>query len=139
MIITDTTQILTHLDKIHALISGSYWAKQIPKSLLEKSIRNSLSFMSVDDEGQFQGFCRVITDYATFAYLADVIVTEQERGKGVAKTIMQAVMTHPELQGLRRFMLATADAHSLYSKFGFKAIEDPSILMQINQPNLYAN
>ncbi|TMP74176.1 GNAT family N-acetyltransferase, partial [Pseudoalteromonas phenolica] len=112
-----TPLILRHLDTIHALISNSYWAKQMPKVLLEKAIQNSLSFMYLDDKGEFQGFCRVITDYATFAYLADVIVDESARGKGVGKAIVQSVVDHPELQGLRRFMLATFDAHTLYEKF----------------------
>ncbi|PHI39037.1 GNAT family N-acetyltransferase [Pseudoalteromonas sp. GCY] len=139
MITTDTPLILRHLDTIHALISNSYWAKQMPKVLLEKAIQNSLSFMYLDEEGEFQGFCRVITDYATFAYLADVIVEESARGKGVGKAIVQAVVEHPELQGLRRFMLATFDAHTLYEKFGFAAVPDPSILMQICHPTIYSD
>ncbi|ASD69125.1 GNAT family N-acetyltransferase [Pseudoalteromonas piscicida] len=138
MITNDTPLILRHLDIIHELISNSYWAKQMPKRLLGKSIQNSLSFMYLDDKGEFQGFCRVITDYATFAYLADVIVDESARGKGVGKAIVQAVVEHPELQGLRRFMLATFDAHTLYEKFGFVAVPDPSILMQICHPNIYS-
>ncbi|PCK32810.1 GNAT family N-acetyltransferase [Pseudoalteromonas piscicida] len=139
MITTDTHHIIRHLDTIHNLLSNTYWAKQIPKALLEKAIKNSLSFMYLDEKGEFQGFCRVITDFTTFAYLADVIVDENARGKGIGKAIVQAVVEHPQLQGLRRFMLATLDAHTLYEKFGFSAVSDPSILMQICHPSIYSD
>ena len=88
-------------------------------------------------EGQQAGFARVATDKATFAYLADVFVVEEFRGKGLSKLMMESVIKHPDIQGLRRFMLATRDAHNLYAQFGFTAVENPEILMQIWQPGIY--
>jgi GNAT superfamily N-acetyltransferase len=84
------------------------------------------------------GFARVVTDKATFAYLADVYVVEAHRGKGLAKRVVQAIQQHPELQGLRRFMLATRDAHSLYAQFGFTPLSSPVRFMELHNPTAYA-
>ncbi len=122
---------------IHSFVSQSYWAKNIPLQTLQKSIDNSLVFGAYNQSGEQVGFARVISDKATFAYLGDVFVVDSYRGKGISKLLMEAVSAHPDLQGLRRFMLATSDAHGLYSKFGFVAVENPDILMQIWNPSVY--
>ncbi|MBO1256250.1 GNAT family N-acetyltransferase [Alteromonas sp. 5E99-2] len=122
---------------IHSFVSQSYWAKNIPLQTLQKSIDNSLVFGAYNQNGEQVGFARVISDKATFAYLGDVFVVDSYRGKGISKLLMEAVSSHPDLQGLRRFMLATSDAHGLYSKFGFVAVENPDILMQIWNPSVY--
>ncbi len=121
----------------YSFISNTYWAKNIPFETFEKSIKNSLIFGAYDQQGQQVGFARVITDKATFAYLGDVFVLEHCRGQGVSKLIMQAVCAHPDLQGLRRFMLATRDAHGLYAQFGFEQVVDSQSLMQRLQPDIY--
>jgi N-acetylglutamate synthase-like GNAT family acetyltransferase len=125
------------LNVIHAFVSESYWAKNIPLATLKKAISNSLVFGAYKPSGEQVGFARVVTDKATFAYLADVFVLEECRGLGLSKLLMQSVCAHPDLQGLRRFMLATSDAHGLYSQFGFNQVENPEILMQIWQPGIY--
>ena len=122
---------------IYGFISQSYWAKGIPRETLQKAIDNSLVFGVYTEVGQQVGFARLSTDRATFAYLADVFIVESYRGKGLSKLLMKHIITHPDLQGLRRLMLATSDAHGLYAGFGFKPIENPDILMQIWQPNIY--
>nr|WP_121273293.1 GNAT family N-acetyltransferase [Pedobacter schmidteae] len=114
----------------HYLSTQSYWAKDIPLQLVQKSIDNSLCFGIYKDTRQI-GFARWITDRATFAYLADVYVDESFRGLGLSKKLMSLMLFHPDLQGLRRYMLATMDAHGLYAQFGFKAIEHPERLMGI--------
>lgn len=125
------------IELIHGFISRSYWASGIPRVTLEKSIANSLVWGVYKDSGEQVGFARVVTDKATFAYLGDVFVLDDYRGLGLSKALMQAVVSHPDLQGLRRFMLATSDAHGLYSQFGFQAVGNPEILMQIWQPGIY--
>ena len=124
-------------DVIYDFISQSYWAKGIPRETLQKAIDNSLVFGVYTDTGEQVGFARLSTDKATFAYLADVFILEAYRGLGLSKLLVTNIIEHPDLQGLRRFMLATADAHGLYSQFGFKAVENPEILMQICIPNPY--
>ena len=125
------------IELVHSFVSNSYWAKGIPLQTLQKSIANSLVFGVYNESNEQVGFARVITDRATFAYLGDVFVIESYRGKGVSKLLMEAVCSHSDLQGLRRFMLATSDAHGLYSQFGFQSVENPDILMQIWQPGIY--
>lgn len=124
---------------IHGFVSQSYWAKNIPLQTLKKAIENSVVFGAYLPSGEQVGFARVVTDKATFAYLGDVFVVASQRGLGVSKQLMQAVVEHPDLQGLRRFMLATSDAHGLYAQFGFQAVENPGILMQIWQPGIYTD
>ena len=125
------------LNVIHAFISESYWAKNIPIATVEKAISNSLVFGAYNTSGEQVGFARVITDKATFAYLGDVFVVEEFRGLGISKLLMKSVCEHPDLQGLRRFMLATSDAHGLYTQFGFTPLENPETFMQIWQPGIY--
>ena len=122
---------------IHRFLSEqSGWAKGIPLALVEKSLRHSLCFGGFLDGAQI-AFARVISDYATFANLVDVFVLPEHRGNGYARTLMRAVMAHPELQGLRRFTLATSDAHGLYTGFGFTAPQKPQNLMERYSPGVY--
>jgi N-acetylglutamate synthase-like GNAT family acetyltransferase len=122
---------------IYAFISDSYWAKGIPQDVLRKAIDNSLVFGVYTACGNQVGFARVVTDKATFAYLADVFIDESHQGLGLGRLLMDNIASHPDLQGVRRFMLATRDAHGLYEKYGFKPVENPEILMQIWDPNIY--
>ena len=115
---------------VHGFLSKSYWAPNIPRETMRRAIDGALCFTLLKDGRQI-GFARVITDRATFAYLADVFVLEAERGEGAGTFFMSAVFAHPDLQGLRRFMLATRDAHALYRKFGFSAPAKPEMLMEI--------
>lgn len=124
------------VDAIHAYLSRSYWAKNVPKQVVIKAIDNSLCFGLFFNEEQV-GFARLITDYATFAYLADVYILDTHRGKGLSKMLLKKIFEHSELQGLRRMLLATSDAHSLYEKFGFKALNNPATFMEIWTPNIY--
>jgi N-acetylglutamate synthase-like GNAT family acetyltransferase len=127
---------------IHDFLSNSYWAKDIPVEIVKCSIENSLCFgvYHNDPEGASRqiGFARVISDFASFGYLADVFVVEEYRGKGISKKLMQQIMAHPQLQGLRRFCLATRDAHKLYEQFGFKELAHPDRLMEIVVQNIYS-
>jgi GNAT superfamily N-acetyltransferase len=123
-------------DLIHKVLSESYWAKGVPREVVARSIRNSLCFAVMHGSDQV-GFARVISDYATFAYLADFFILEEFRGRGLAKFLMQCIVQHPELQGLRRWTLATRDAHGLYAKFGFKPLAKPDRFMERHDPNVY--
>ncbi|WP_234493800.1 GNAT family N-acetyltransferase [Vibrio maritimus] len=129
-----------HLDitLIHRYLSNSYWAKGVPLSVVEKSIEHSLCFGAYDSDGSQVGFARVITDCATFAYLSDVFVVDDKQGLGIAKLILSTIEQHPDLQGLRRTMLGTVDAHSLYQQFGFQSIQKPEFLMQKKGIESYA-
>ncbi len=127
---------LLNLEVIHGFISQSYWAKGIPPALIERMIGNSLCFGIYHQTAQV-GFGRIITDRATFAYLADVFVLPDHRGQGLSKALVQTILAHPELQGLRRWMLVTADAQGLYESFGFKAVASPERHMEIHRPGLY--
>lgn len=124
------------LDLIHSFLASSYWAEGIPRCVVERSLENSLCFGAYQNGGQI-GFGRVISDRATFAYLADVFVLPAHRGRGVSKKLLRAVLAHPELQGLRRFLLATQDAHGLYAQFGFGPFTNPELLMSIHRPDVY--
>lgn len=121
---------------VHAYLTQSYWSPGIPLSVVERAIANSLCFGVYLGASQV-GFARVITDHATFAYLADVFIVEPHRGKGLSKRLMEFIKGHEELQGLRRFMLATKDAHSLYAQFGFEALANPSWMMEALKPDVY--
>jgi ribosomal protein S18 acetylase RimI-like enzyme len=125
------------LDAIHAYISKSYWAKGIPRATLNRAMENSICFGVFDTFEAQIGFARTVTDYATYAYLADVYILEEYRGKGLSKWLMSEVMCHPKLQGLRRITLATRDAHGLYERFGFKSLAAPEIFMEAWNPNVY--
>ena len=125
------------LDAIHAFLSRSYWATGIPRSVVERSIQGSLCF-GVYAAGQQVGFARIITDEATYAYLADVYVLQEYRGQGLATWLMEVIMAHPALQGLRRFALVTRDAHGLYSRLGFRPLQNPENHMEIRRADAYA-
>ncbi len=122
---------------IYSFISTSYWAQGIPRETLQKAIDNSLCFGVYTQDNQQVGFARLVTDKATFAYLADVFIDQAYRGKGLSKRLIEAVTMHPEVQGLRRIVLATRDAHGLYQQFGFSPLDDPALFMQIVRPNIY--
>lgn len=116
------------IDLVHRHLSASYWAPGRSRAVVELSIQNSLSFGAYQD-GQHVGFGRVITDYATFAYLADIIVFPECQGRGVGKAIVKAMVEHPQLSGIRLMLLRTRDAHGLYEQFGFGAIPQPDEMM----------
>lgn len=122
---------------VHAFLSDCYWARGIPRHLVERSIRHSLCFGIYRGDAQV-GFGRVVTDRATFAYLADVFVLEPHRGRGLSKFLMDCVIGHPDLQGLRRFLLGTRDAHGLYARYGFAPPRKPEIWMERHDPEVYA-
>ena len=124
------------LDVVHGCLSQSYWAEGIPKETVKRSIENSICFGIYKHNKQI-GFARVISDLATFAYLADVFVLEEERGKDLSKWLMKIIIDHPQLQGLRRFTLATRDAHGLYEQFGFKLFARPDRWMERHNPDVY--
>ena len=125
------------IDEIHAFLSRSYWAEGIPLATVEASIRGSLAFALLDPEGRQIGFARAITDGATFAYLADVYVLEEFRGRGLGRFLMECVTAHPSLEGLRRWALVTRDAHSLYRRFGFSQLARPEGWMEKADPQVY--
>lgn len=131
---TDTA--LLDLDVIHAFLRESYWSPGLPRHVLERAVANSLNFGLYDDRAQI-GFARVCTDSATFAYLMDVFVLPAYRGRGLSVWLMEAVMSHPDLQGLRIFRLATRDAHGLYEKVGFRRVANAAPLMEISDPEIY--
>lgn len=114
---------------IHNFLRNSYWAKGIPRELVDRSIENSLCF-GLYERDALIGFARVISDNATFAYLSDVFVLESHRGRGLATWFMETVLAHPDLKGIRRWMLATRDAHGLYRKVGFTALSKPERIME---------
>ena len=122
---------------IHQFLTTSYWATGISLERVKKRIANSVCF-GVYVEDKQVGFARVITDFDSFAYLADVFILEDYRGLGLAKKLMKAVLSHPDLQGLRRWLLATRDAHGLYAPFEFKQLDVPSRWMELFNPNAIA-
>lgn len=121
---------------IHRYLSRAYWSEGIPRHIVEKAIASSLCFGLLQGSNQI-GFARVVTDRATYAYLCDVYVLEEFRGKGLGVWLMECVMSHPDLQGLRRFSLATRDAHGLYKKFGFAELKKPQSQMEILCNDIY--
>jgi GNAT superfamily N-acetyltransferase len=136
-------QVSTDKDRLdiglihHFLTTEAYWCRGIPRATVERAIAGSLCFGGYID-GRQVAFARVITDGATFGYLADVFVLPEHRGQGHSKALMAAVMAHPQLQGLRRFNLATKDAHGLYAGFGFTAPAWPQMMMEKLDPDIYA-
>jgi len=124
-------------ERIHDFLIDSYWAPGIPRETVDRSIDHALCFGVYEGQALI-GFARVVTDRATFAYLADVFVLESHRGRGLAVWLMEAIRAHPDLQGLRRWILMTRDAHGLYEKFGFRTMENPSRCMEILDRTVYA-
>jgi GNAT superfamily N-acetyltransferase len=121
---------------VHEFLTNSYWAKGIPIATVRLSIENSICF-AVYHGRQQVGFARIISDLVTFAYLADVFILPAYRGRGLSRWLMECIVGHPDLQGLRRWMLATQDAHGLYAKFGFTAIRNPERWMERHDPEIY--
>jgi GNAT superfamily N-acetyltransferase len=121
---------------IHAYLSGSYWAESIPLEVVERSLRGSLCFGLYAPEGQV-GLARIVTDHATFAYVCDVYVLPHHRGQGLGRWLMECVLHSPQLQGLRRWMLVTRDAHALYQQIGFRSLAEPARVMEIARPGMY--
>jgi len=124
------------IDTIHGYLTQSYWSPGVPRSIVERAIDGSLCF-AVFHQGKQVGFARVVTDKATFGYLADVFILEAHRGKGLSKRLMEFVFSHPDLHGLRRFMLATKDAHGLYKQFGFTELGNPARFMELHRSDAY--
>jgi GNAT superfamily N-acetyltransferase len=129
-IVVTTDRSRLDLDVIHGFLTTSYWARGVPRETVARSMEHSLCFGAFD-EGRQVGFARVVSDRATFAYICDVFALESHRGSGVGKNLMAAIMSHPELQGLRRWTLFTRDAHGLYRQFGFGAAAHPERLMEV--------
>ena len=125
-------------DAIHAFLRDTYWAAGIPREIADRSIDHSLAFGLYDEASSQVGFARVISDRATFAYVADVYVLPAHRGRGLAKWLMEVIRSHPDLQGLRRWVLLTRDAHALYRKVGFRGVEDAGRYMEIVDREVYA-
>jgi len=144
------------LDVIHGFLTDCYWAKGIPRDIVARSIEHSLCFGIYDEREEFPGlaetarpgaptalkalqvgFARVVSDFATVAYLGDVFVLESHRRRGLSKWIMECIMQHPALQGLRRWILLTRDAHELYSQFGFTPVKSAERYMELHRPDVY--
>jgi GNAT superfamily N-acetyltransferase len=132
-----TDKAMLNIQLIHKFLSEeSYWAKGIPLETFKRSVENSMCFGIYNGNEQI-GFARIISDNATFAYLADVFVFPAHRNKGLSKRLMEFIINHPELQGLRRWLLGTADAHGLYAKYGFTPLAKPERMMERHNPNVY--
>lgn len=125
------------LDVIHGYLTNCYWAKGIPREIVARSIEHSLCFGIYDSQGAQVGFARIVSDFATVAYLGDVFVLESHRGHGLSKWLMECIMQHPSLQGLRRWILLTHDAHGLYKQFGFTPVKSPERYMELHNPDIY--
>jgi GNAT superfamily N-acetyltransferase len=135
LISTDRARL--DLSVIYSFLATCYWAKGIPREVVARSIEHSLCFGIYDGGGAQAGFARVVSDYATVAYLGDVFVLESYRGQGLSKWLMECIMQHPALQNLRRWILLTRDVHALYSQFGFTPIETPERYMELHRRNVY--
>ena len=135
VISTDPAKI--DLDVVCGFLARSYWAEGISREVVERSIAGSLNFGLYLGAVQI-GFARVVTDYATFGYVADVFVLEEHRGRKLAVWLMETIRSHPRLQGFRRWMLGTRDAHTLYEKVGFRELAHPERMMEIVDPAVYA-
>jgi GNAT superfamily N-acetyltransferase len=131
-----TDPALLDIDLVHDLSRETYWAAGIPRATLVRAVAGSLCFGIYEGQKQV-GFARVVTDRATFAYLCDVFVLPTHRARGLSKWLMECVVAHPDLQGLRRFVLVTKDAHGLYARFGFETPADPAAYMHIHRPDVY--
>jgi N-acetylglutamate synthase-like GNAT family acetyltransferase len=124
------------VDFVYGFLTQSYWAKGISRELVERSIENSLCF-GIYAQGKQVAFARIISDFATYAYLGDVFVIETYRGNGLGKWMMECIRRHPRLQGLRRWTLLTRDAHGLYVQFGFTPVKKPDRYMELHDPEVY--
>ena len=125
------------LDVIHGFLTNCYWAKGIARELVARSIEHSLCFGVYDGSGAQVAFARVVSDFATVAYLGDVFVLDSHRGRGLGKWMMECILQHPALQRLRRWILLTRDAHGLYKKFGFTPLKSADRYMELHRPDVY--
>jgi len=135
--VISTDRARLDIDVVHNYLSTSYWAKGMPREILERGIENSLTFGVYHQDAQI-GFARVITDLATYAYLSDVFIVEGYRRRGLSKWLMECVLAHPDLQGLRRFALFTRDAQGLYERYGFAPSRSTSTYLERWTPNVYS-
>jgi GNAT superfamily N-acetyltransferase len=135
LISTDRARL--DLDMIHTFLTSCYWAKGISREIVARSIEHSLCFGVYDGSGAQIGFARVVSDFATVAYLGDVFILESHRGRGLSKWMMEFIMQHPALQNLRRWILLTRDAHGLYAQFGFTPVKAPDRYMELHDPHVY--
>jgi GNAT superfamily N-acetyltransferase len=135
LISTDPARL--DLDVVHDFLTNCYWAKGIPREVVARSMEHALCFGIYDNGGEQVGFARVISDFATIAYVGDVFVVEAHRGRGLGKWLMQCITRHPALQNLRRWILTTRDAHGLYSQVGFTPVKAPERFMELYDPSVY--
>jgi GNAT superfamily N-acetyltransferase len=135
LITTDRARL--DIQFVFEFLTHCYWARGIPKPTVARSIEHSLCFGIFDGDAQV-GFARVISDFATFAYIGDVFVAETHRGRGLGKWLMECILQHPALTGLRRWALVTGDAHRLYSQVGFTPLQAPGRWMERHNPEIYA-
>lgn len=125
-------------EAIYAFLgTEAYWCRGIPRAVVERMLDHSLCFGAYDADGRQAGFARVVTDFGSFAYIADVFVLAPWRGQGLSKALMAAIQAHPDLQGFRRWLLATRDAHTLYAQFGFGPLARPEWSMERFDPTVY--
>ncbi len=125
------------IDTVHAMLRETYWSPNIPRKTVEHAVAHSICAIARDEHGALIGFARVVSDRATFAWLCDVIVLPAHQRRGLARNLVRTLQAHPDLQGLRRWLLGTKDAHGVYSALGFRPIEEPHRLMHIRNPNPY--
>lgn len=125
------------LDVVHRVLRETYWSPGIPRDVVARACMHSMCAIARDDAGKLIGFARLVTDKATFAWLCDVIVLPGKQGRGLGRALVQTFLDHPELQGLRRWLLATKDAHGVYAPLGFAPLDAPERLMQIRNPTPY--
>ena len=135
--VISTDRARLDLNVIHGFLTNCYWSKGIPREIVSRAIEHSLCFGVYDGGGAQVGFTRVVSDFATYAYIADVFVLESHRGRGLGKALMERIVQHPALQGLRRWGLSTLDAHGLYAQFGFTPPKFPDRYMEILRQNIY--
>jgi GNAT superfamily N-acetyltransferase len=129
----------TDIEIIHAVLRETYWSPGIPRDVVARACANSMCAIARDEHGKLIGFARLVTDKATFAWLCDVIVLPGKQGKGLGRALVQTFQRHPELHGLRRWLLATKDAHGVYEPLGFAALAAPDRLMEIRNPAPYGS
>jgi GNAT superfamily N-acetyltransferase len=134
--VLSTNRERLNLGVIHGFLTNSYWAKGISREIVARSVENSLCFGVYIDDKQV-AFARVVSDFATYAYVGDVFVLEPYRGRGLSKWMMECIRAHPVLQGLRRWTLLTRDAHGLYAQFGFTPLKAPERYMELHDPEVY--
>ena len=135
-LLVSTDRARLDVDQIHRVLASTYWADGIPREVVARAIAGSISF-GLYERGELVGFARVISDLATYAYLADVFVVEAQRGRGLGDWLVESILRHPQLQGLRRFALITRDAGPLYARHGFVAPGEPSGYMEIVDREVY--